>query len=176
MYPQEVEDMFNLIEEFDHNNEISETEFLSACTRNKKLENFLRITVLEESRCLIAQKINQNNHNLKKLQNNEADFTNAYISLTDEKSSNSSEQLNMFSTCSRISYFDWICRKSKHDEESKYVEKCDKSNYGTTQNNDDWKSVLEKGCESKIRMQDKELTEDRDGVDQVFGTCNSSFQ
>ena len=181
MYPQEVEDMFNLIEEFDHNNDISEVEFLSATNKHKKLENFLRISVLEQTRFLIVQEV-KICHNEMKEDDRERNFSEGYISLSDEKSSNSSEQLDMLSTCSRITYFDWICRRRKPEVKSTSSQKrgklertttIGKPSYGATQGKDDWKEVLENGSENTIKIQEKETK--KDGFSQVFGTSNSNF-
>ena len=183
MYPKEVEDMFNLIEEFDHNNDISEVEFLSATNKHKKLESFLRISVLEQTRFLIIQEVKLICHNDIKEDDRERNFSQDYISLSDEKSSNSSEQLDMLSTCAKITYFDWICRRRKPEVESTSSKKrgmlertttIGKPSYGATQGKDDWKQVLENGCENKIEIQENETK--RDGISEVFGTSNSNFQ
>ena len=168
--------MFNLIEEFDHNNDISESEFLSATNKHKTLENFLKISILEETRFLIVEEIKLLYDNLIKEEDQESNFSQSYISLTEEKSTNSSDNLNMFSTCQTISYFDWIwiCRRNKPSVESNIMENSSKFGYGATQSIKDRKGNQDKVCEDTIET-DKSKSE-KDGFNQVFGLCNSNFK
>lgn len=176
IYPQEVEDMFNLIEEFDHNNDISESEFLSATNKYQKLENFLKISILEETRFLIVEEIKLFHHNLIKEGDQESNFSQSYISLTEDKSANSSDNLNMFSACQTVSYFDWIwiCRRNKPSVESNRIEKSNKLDYGATQNRKDQKNDCDKVCEDAIKTDNSKS--EKDGFNQVFGLCNSNFR
>ena len=107
--------------------------------------------MLEETRVHIVQEIKLICYDEIIEQDRARKFSQTYISLTDEKSQNNSEDSDIFSTCRNITYFSWICRRNKPPIESTSVEKQGKLNYGATQNKEDWKSILENGCENRIK-------------------------
>ena len=131
IYPREIENVFSLID-FGQNNEISETEFISATARYKKVANFLKINLLEQDRLITIRETKDACEHLRSSDN--IAVSKSYVSLMDEKSvSGGSNESLQGSICNRFTPLNWICKRANNDEESKDVESKEVSKYGATE-------------------------------------------
>ena len=185
IYRREIEYIFSLID-FDQNNEISETEFLSATARYKKVANFLKINLMEEDRLLTVRELIKTRQNLRLSSEND-DMSKSYVSLMDEKSISSSESNENlhWSICQRFTPLNWLCKRPKLDDELKDMECKEVSKYGATEHlgdkgsNRNTEQIIAgniQTLECKENLDKIDFNQIDDGFEEVFRSCNKNIR
>jgi hypothetical protein len=165
--PKEVDDTYSLIEEFYGIDDISEAEFLSVCTSDRRVDALLRINMLENSRTELAKRLQKKRQKIVKLETMGCNVSKSYITLMDDNSLGSTENLSI---CQRIATFDWICKRYSADRKPNDIEQKNTSDYGTI----DKKDYSDGTFELKEEYNDGSINETKDpinGLKHVFGNC-----